>query len=193
MKTYEGHLDHTYMAICHREFWKYWNFNITAGWCHFSPFHLTADRFALLMLPNKDYTSFTKMKSEDELSKQQEAQGKAFETGGTWIVQSKVTWVLPRQQGRFGGQGKICVGSLRLWLEVCILFYHFLGCHWMFSRVQITDLDPLDSRGRAYSETGFYEKHWIRLVSWEGADTVWKGMVYLGTTIFCKEIPASSC
>lgn len=43
------------------------------------------------MLPNKDYTSITKMKSEEEHSKQQEEQGKAFDTGGTWIVQSKVT------------------------------------------------------------------------------------------------------
>ena len=68
-----------------------------------------------------------------------------------------------------------------------------LGMSLNVQQVQITYLDPLDPRGRAYSETGFYEKHWIRLMSWEGAEMVWKGMVYLGTTIFCKEIPAASC
>ena len=41
------------------------------------------------MLPNKDYTSITKMKSEEEQSKQQEEQGKALETGGSWTVQRR--------------------------------------------------------------------------------------------------------
>ena len=41
------------------------------------------------MLPNKNYTSSAKMKSEEEHSKQREEQGKVFETGGTWKVQRR--------------------------------------------------------------------------------------------------------
>lgn len=93
------------------------------------------------------------------------------------MVQSKVTWSASLDNRKVWWTGENLCRILETIDEVCILFYHFLGCHWMFSRVQITDLDPLDSRGGHYSETGFYEKHWIELfLSWEGTETVWKGM-----------------
>lgn len=58
----------------------------------FSPFHLTADRFALLMLPIRP-TSVPKMKSEKEKQQQQEAQGKAL------LKQEELGWFRARLPG----------------------------------------------------------------------------------------------
>lgn len=67
------------------------------------------------MLPNKDYTSVTKMKSEEEHSKQREKQGEGFETGGAWKGQrrERIIECFPdNSEGLL--DGLICVGSFRL-------------------------------------------------------------------------------
>lgn len=38
----------------------------------------------------------------------------------------------------------------------------------------------------AYSEVRFYGKYWLRPMNWEGAEMVWKGLIYLGATILVK-------